>query len=1048
MIKRQKANVLGAILKIARLSFLLALLLLSGVQIKASPNITVQKPEKIVSGVVKDESGAPVIGASVVVKGTTIGASTDVNGAFSLSVPDNAETLQFSYLGMQTTEEAIGNKLQFSVVMKTDAVLINDVVVIGYGTRTKKDLSTAIATVKSDELTERASAFNIMQSIAGKAAGVQNISMSGRPGGSSSLRIRGMGSINAGRDPIYVMDGVVGVNPDIINSANVESIAILKDAAATSIYGAQGSNGVVLITTKKGKKDVGSITYEGKMGFGFLNRRLDLLNADEYLQVQKQAYAYSGKTMPHLTTPMEKLFYYDKDNAGNYKYDDKGLLIASPKYDTDWQKAVTQTAVSNDHLLSFTSGNDKTNIYAGLGYQDQQGLIKETVYQRISGTLNVNSKIKEWFQVQVMATAGSQKGNNNDMEGSFNQGAVRNMNEMPPIVPIRYDDGTWGRKQDYPLSETAENPLLLLKNRKNEWKSTFSLFSLKAILDLTKKLSFTTQGNYQASYRKGMSYAKAGLFDVSENNGGYADISNTDAIKYSGENYFTYNDTFLNGQLSSNFVLGAGWYYNHSESSSSGSEQYFDDSFGYNNLAAGTTWHKPTSGMDQNTMNSYYFRMNHSFRDRYLLGFTFRMDGASNFGANNKYGYFPSASAGWRISEEDFFAPLKTTVNQMKLRVSYGAVGNAAIPNYRTISQYSNGSTVLNNALNPYVVLSNLGNKDLKWESSYQFNVGVDMSFLKNRFEVIADYYNKSTRNLLFQKQVPITTGYTTTWTNLGEIVNKGFEATVTSRNIETRIFSWTTDLVFSTNRLIVADINGETIDTGNNTIAREGLDWATYYVYKRLGTWSLAEVDEAAKYGKKPGDIKYEDVNGDHLINEKDRQLMGNGTPKGNLTMINTFGFKGLSLMVDLNYVYGFKIMAITNTTLENRPIFGNNIRSILNAWTPENQNTMIPAVRLPSDNYFGENEKDSFMLHKGDFLRVRNIMLSYDFNSKFLKKLKQINKLSLGVSVENLSVLTKYNGYDPEVGAFGNPDIGQSIDFYAYPRPTTVSANLKIVF
>jgi len=622
------------------------------------------------------------------------------------------------------------------------------------------------------------------------------------------------------------------------------------------------------------------------------------------------------------------------------------------------------------------------------------------------------------------------------------------MIETPPIVPVQYEDGTWGRKHDYPLSETAENPLLLLQKRKSEWRTNFSLFSLKATLDLTKNLSFTAQGDYQSTNRKQMDYAKAGLFDVSLNNGGYAEIRNTDAQRFSSENYFTYSNKFFNDQLSSNFVLGASWYYNHSESSFAGSEQYFDDSFDYHRLQAGTTYRQPTSSMDQNTMNSYYFRMNHSFRDRYLLGFTFRVDGASNFGTNNKYGYFPSVSAGWRISEEEFFLPVKEVVNQMKLRASYGKVGNASIPNYRTISQYTNGSTTLNNVLNPYVTLSNLGNQDLKWESTNQFNAGLDFSLLKNRLEVIVDYYNKSTKDLLFQKQVPYTTGYTNTWTNLGEIVNKGFEATITSRNIHSKDFLWITDLVFSANKLVVADINGETIDTGNNTIAREGEEWATYYVYKRLGTWSLAEVEEAAKYGKRPGDIKYEDVNQDFVIDEADRQLMGSGMPKGNLTMVNTFSYKGLSLMVDLNYVYGFTIMGITNSTIENRPIYHNNFKSILNAWTPENQNTMIPAVRLPSENYFGENEKDSYMLHKGDFLRIRNIALSYAFQPKALKWLKPVNNLSVGVSVENLLVLTEYIGYDPEVGAFGNVDRGQSIEFYGYPRPTTVSANIKIVF
>jgi TonB-linked SusC/RagA family outer membrane protein len=1047
MKRKQRADTLGAIPKIVKLMFLLIPLFFSGIQAKASLNIISQSPEKTVSGVVTDDSGSPIVGVVVSVKGATIGTSTDINGAFSLSVPATAGTLKFSFLGMKTRELPVGNESQFNVVMEYDAVGIDDVIVVGYGTRTKKDMSIAVGSIKGEDLNSRTSAFNILQGVAGKVAGVQNISMSGRPGGSSALRVRGMGSINAGKDPIYVMDGVIGVNPDIINSANVESIEVLKDAAATAMYGAQGSNGVILITTKKGEKGKGLITYEGKVGFGLLNRTLDLLNADEYMEVQKRAYAYSGQTAPYLKTPMENLFYYAKDNSGAYQYDANGFLIASPKYDTDWQKELTQTAITNDHIISFSSANDNSSVYASVGYQDYQGLIKETLYKRLTGTVNMSRKINDWFRIQLLASVGNQEGNNNDEEGSFYQRPVRNMAEMPPIVPVQYEDGAWGRKHDVPLGEEGENPLLVLRDKKNEWKSNFAIFSLNATLNLTKKLTFTAQGDYQMANRKEMSYAKAGLLDVSANNGGYADISNSDAQKFSSENYFTFTDNFFDGQLSSNFVLGASWYYNHSENSSSGSEQYFDDSFDYYNLAAGTTWHQPGSGMGQNTMNSYYFRMNHTFRDRYLLGFSFRADGASNFGANNKYGYFPSVSAGWRISEENFFQPVKDIINQMKLRASYGAVGNASIPNYQTISQYSNGSLIFNKDLNPYVVLSNLGNADLRWESSHQFNVGLDFNLFNNRLEVILDYYRKSTKDLLFQKQVPYTTGYSTSWTNLGEIVNKGFEATITSRNIHTRDFLWTTDLIFSTNKLVVVDINGETIDTGNNTIAKEGEEWAAYSVYRRLGTWSLAEVAEAAKYNKKPGDIKYEDVNDDYVIDENDRQIMGSGTPKGNITMINTFNYKGFSLTVDLNYTYGFKIMGITNSMLENRPLYSNNMRTILDAWTPENQNTMIAALRLPSDERFGENEKDSFMLHKGDYLRIRNIALSYTFNSKILGKLKFVNDLSIGVSVENLWVFTAYPGYDPEVGAF-TTDTGQSISFYSYPRPTTISANLKITF
>lgn len=1025
--------------KAARLFFVSMLVLFASVT-----ELYSQTP-RTVSGVVTDKDGGVLAGVTVMAKGTSSGMVTQSDGSYTLAVPAGAEVLQFSFLGMDTQEVAIGSRTKIDVVMIASSLGIDEVVVVGYGTLTKRELSSSVGSVKGDDLNNRTSAFNIMQDLAGKIAGVKNVSFSGKPGGASALRIRGMGSINAGSDPIYVLDGVVGIDPSIINPANVESIDVLKDAAATSMYGAQGANGVVIITTKSGKKGDGFVTYNGKVGVNFLNRKIDVLNADQFMEVQRRAYAYSGKVMPHLETPMENLFYYAKDAAGNYKRDEYGRLMASPRYDTDWQEALTQNALISDHTVSFSSASDRNSIYSSIAYQDFDGLVKYTYSRRLTGTVNAKSDVTKWLNVQTVVTAGTDK--SNDMEGGFGQGPIRNMLEMPPIVPVKYDDGTWGRKNDYPLGEVAENPIRLLQEQKKVTENDFAVFNLIANIKLTDKLTFTAKGDYQMTNRRNLSYAKAGLLDVSENNGGFADISNFKSRRMANEDYFTYTDKFFGGKLSSSFVLGASWYYYHAESSSSGSEDFFDDFFGYHNLGAGTTYHKPTSSMDQNTMNSYYFRMNHSFKDRYLLGFTFRADGASNFGANNKYGFFPSASAAWVISEEPFFDAARKYVSNMKLRASYGTVGNASIPNYRTISSYGNGSMIFNNELNPYVTLSNLGNEDLKWETSKQLNVGLDVGLFDNRLELILDYYNKTTTDLLFQKQVPYTTGYSTTWTNLGKIRNRGFEVTISSRNIDHKDFKWSTDLIFSTNRLMVLDVGGETIDTGNNTIAKAGERWASYFVLNRIGTWGLDEVDEARRYGKKPGDIKYEDVDHNYIIDDNDRKIMGNGQPKGEVTMVNTFRWKGLTLMVDLNASYGFKIMGIAPTMMENRQLYGNSVTSVLNAWSPEHQNSMIAALRLPSDVNFGENEKDSRMLYKGDFLRIRNISLFYDFSPRLLRKLRFVKGLSLGVTVENLHVFTSYPGFDPEVGAF-NTDTGQSIDFYSYPRPTTVAANLKITF
>ena len=1012
--------------------------------------LAAQQRYRQISGQVSDSDGVALPGVVVMVTGQeSYHATTDIDGNFTMQIPETARSVEFSYLGMETQNVRIGTSSTFNIRMQTSSFGLDEAVAVGYGTMIKRELSSSVSSVKSDQLSERATALNLMQSLAGKVAGVRSVSFSGRPGGSSALRIRGMGSINAGSDPIYVMDGVVDINPSLINPSDIESIDVLKDAAATSMYGAKGANGVVIITTKSGKAGKGTVTYDGKTGVSILTRKLDVLNSEEFMEVQKRAYDYSGATMPHLTTPMENLFWYKKDASGNYVYGEDGLLIASPKYDTDWQDVMTRNALVNDHSLSFATGTEKTSVYASVAYSDIQGLLYGTDSDRLTGTINVKSQITDWLDIQAVATGGATESNNADSENGFGQGALRNMMEMPPIVPVKYEDGTWGRKNDYPLGEEAENPRRLMDAVHSRSKTNFFVMSLQANMKLYKDLTLTVKGDYQLNNGKNVSYAtEKGLVQQTETNGGYATIGYSDSKRWANEDYITWSPTFFGGKLKSSFVLGASWYYYHAESVSAGAEKFFDGSFDYHNLGAGSVIQNPGSGMDQNTMNSYYFRMNHNILNKYMFAFTFRADGASNFGANNKYGFFPSASAAWIISEEPFFANAKDFMRNLKLRLSYGSVGNASIPNYRTFSQYATGTNYFNGVPTTFVTLSNLGNSDLKWETSRQLNVGVDFSLFRSRLEVIADYYNKATTDLLFQKQVPYTTGYSTSWTNLGKIRNTGFEITLTSHNIDHKDFQWDTDFIFSTNKIIVVDINDEVIELGNNARAVEGRPWGEFFVLNRLGTWGLDEVAEAAKYGKKPGDLKYEDVNHDYVIDDNDRQYMGSGTPKGEFSMVNTLYWKGFTFMLDLGAVYGSKIMDITTTMMENRQLYSNSMKSVLNAWTPENQNSMIAAIRRPSDAYFGENEKDSRMLYSGNFLRIRNVMIAYDFKRDLLKSFKFVKGLSLGVNVENPYVFCNYPGYDPEVGAFGNVNTGSGIDFYSYPKPMTVSANLKVTF
>ena len=1001
-------------------------------------------------GNVVDDAAQPLAGVSVSVQGTMTGTITDIDGNFVLNVPSASGVLVFQYLGMKDYSTPIGSQRVFNVTMEPDSQFLSEAVAVGYGTMIKRDISSSVASVGSDALNERATAINIAQSLAGKMAGVSAMTSSGRPGGSMRIRVRGKGSINASSDPLYVLDGVVDVDPNMINSNDIESIDVLKDAAATAMYGAKGANGVVIITTKTGKTNEGTVTFDSKTGVSLLTRKISMLDADEFMQVQEQAYAYSGSVMPHLTTPMENLFYYKKDAAGNYAYDENGYLIASPKYNTNWVDEVMSPALVTDNSVSFRKNTGNTSIYAGLSYQDVDGMVLNTYSKRFSGTINIKSQINKWLDIQALASAGNDSTNGADNEGTMYQGALRNMVEMPPLVPVQYEDGTWGKKSDYPLGEEADNPVKQLTMMQDIKKNNYLLMNLSLDFHITKDLTLTVKGDYQNKNYKATHFAEAGISGYSENAQGNtnASITNADTRRVSNEDYFSYNKSFFDNKLRSNFVLGASWYYYHYETATATAKDIPETLYNYNNLGTGTTLVAPSSGMSQTTMNSYYFRMNHSLLDRYLFGFTLRADGASNFGANNKYALFPSASFGWIFSDEPWFEGAKGAINHAKFRLSYGSVGNASISPYQTFAQYSSGNVVFNNALDSYVVLANLGNNDLTWETAKQFDAGLDLSFLNDRIELITDFYIKRNCDLLYNKEVPYTTGYSTTLANIGILRNTGFELTINSHNIVKPEFTWDTDFIFSTNKTIAVDLGGDIIGADSSLRTEEGQVWQRWHVYDRIGVWGTDEAEEAAKYGKYPGDIKYRDVNGDYVIDDDDRVYAGQPAPKAEFSLVNTFTWKGFSFMLDLGSQVGHKVFSTTQALIDNQIIYTNGTKSILKAWTPENQDTMYPALRHPGDHLYGENVDDTFHLYDASFLRIRNMQLYYDFCHSLLKHSKIFKGLLAGVSVENLYTFTKYPGYDPEVSWADDSGSGFGRDWYAYPRPMTITGNIKITF
>ena len=1007
--------------------------------------------QNTLTGRVVSENGSPLPGVFVSVKGTNNATITDNDGKFTLSADSTAPALVFQMLGMMDQEVPIGTRTSFNVVMAEDTTMLEETVVVGYGTMIKRELTSSVSQVGGEALTERATGLNVLQNMAGKMAGVQIMSTSGRPGGNTAIRVRGIGSINKSTTPLYVVDGAVDVNPDMINSNDIESVSVLKDAASAAMYGAKGANGVVLITTKSGQgSGQGTITYDGKYGVGFLSRKLDLMDSNNYLKMQQLAYGYSGQNMPHLVNPIESLFSYQKDANGNYVRDDKGLLIATPLYNTDWWGEVTRKAITQDHNVSFSQRSEKSSVYANIGWQDVQGIVKTTYGTRLSATINATTKINDWLDLSGMVAYSQTENNTADQEGTMMQGAIRNSYEMPPVVPVQYPDGTWGAKQDYPLSEVASNPIHQL----NSWKlinhANYFLANMGLDFHLLKGLTFTVKGNFQSNNFKNTDFRIAGMSDWSKaESGTQAYITNSVNTRWSNEDYFTYDQTFFGGRLKSNFTLGASWYYMEAESSNTGAKLMSSDIFEYHNLGAGdkdqANMVKPSSGYDKNTMNSYYFRTNQNWMNRYMLGLTLRVDGASNFGANRKYGFFPSVSAGWVVSEEPWF-PVKDVVNQLKLRASYGEVGNAAIGDYVTLSHVDAGTMLMNGQVVSQSWIGTLGNADLSWETSKQFDAGVDIALFNDRIQLIADYYIKRSVDLLFNEQIPHSSGYGSITSNLGVLRNSGFELTLNTHPIATHDFAWDLDFIYSHNDCVVEKLYGSLSTHGG--VVQEGEPYMRWGMKKLLGTWSTEEAAEAAVYGRTPGDYKLEDYNNNGEYDDGDTQYVGSATPKGEVSMVNTFTWKGFTLMVDMSAAWGFYVSNIAQSLYVGQAICTNSLNGLLTAaWTPDNQNTTLAQLRLPTDAFFGNGSMGTFFLEKGDFVRMRNIVLSYDMKRDLLRNVKGIKGLVVGVSAENPFLWTKYSGFDPEIGwGTGNDQIGY--DWLAYPKPTTITGNIKITF
>ncbi|MCF0057616.1 TonB-dependent receptor [Dyadobacter sp. CY356] len=1009
-------------------------------------------------------------GVNVVIKGTSTGTTTDATGAYTLSVPESGATLVFSFVGYVSQEVLVGNRSTIDVAIESDTKALSEVVVIGYGTAKKSDLTGSVGSVKEDQLKERPSP-SLNQALQGKVSGVQVNVNSGRPGGRSNIRIRGFSSINSSNNPLYVVDGVMlpqGTQNqyssaiDYINPNDIVSVEVLKDASSTAIYGARGANGVILVQTKKGRSGEGVITYNVDVSVPTIGpKRPKVLNAQQYLDVEDLAYKNIEKFDPAgwASGKYANLNPQTRRAAFSLQHPDVFTLAADgsykPNYDTDWFKEATQNKISQNHQLGFSGGNEKTTYALSLGYRDDQGLLKESYLKRYSTRFSIDDQVKKWLKIGATLSYNNQSENLVDI----NDAVPRQMVEDFPFLPVRYPDGTFANNRDYPQAEGSFSSIHRLTGRKYIVNTATTLGSLYGNLTLAKGLELRSVLGINVVNQE-VNQSQTRTLAISE-----FGTASKDARKetfWSWENYLTYNKSF--GIHAINALAGISWQKTNITTTGASVRNFSTDYFGFDNLGAGATLPGVSSGAQSFAFNSYFGRVNYTLLDKYLVTFTGRADGSSKFGENHKFAFFPSAALAWKVSDEEFLKG-NSVISNLKVRTSYGLTGNSEIPPYSSLSLLSSTyATIYNDTKVSGTGINRLANPDLKWEKTAQTDAGVEISFLKGRISVEADYYYRKTTDMLLDAPVPRSSGYAVIRKNIGSMQNKGFEFTLNTTNIERGDFTWNSSFNISLNRNKVLSLAtpsdifgvGGPNFTNQTGIIRIGEPVGSFWGLTRLGTWSEAERDEAAKFTSYrnnltmlPGDIKYKDLNGDGAITDADRSIIGNGSPKAWGTFSNTVRFKSFDLTFDVQYSYGNDVMDMTLHPSEDRVSIANSYTTVLNAWTPTNQNTPVAQIRETRAGYV--TNVDSHWIFDGSFLRGRNLLLGYNFPSALTSKLK-MSKLRLYVSAQNFFLLTKYPHGDPEVtptnGDQNSNVFSQGMIWHGYPKPTTYMAGLQIAF
>ena len=968
-----------------------------------------------VQGVVKDQTGETVIGASVMEKGTTNGTITGIDGDFSLNMSSNG-TLVVSFVGYKTQEVQVKGQKQLQVVLSEDAEMLDEVVVIGYGTMKKSDLTGAVSSIGNKDIKD-SPVSNLGQAIQGKISGVQIVD-AGKPGDNVSIKIRGLGSIN-NCDPLVVIDGVpTDLGLSSLNMADVERLDVLKDASATAIYGSRGANGVVMITTKRGTEGKGKLAVSANYSFQNATNVPSLLNAAQYAELSNDMMVNSGRNPnPEWANPSEL-------GAG-----------------TDWMDELLRTGVMQNYTVSYSGGNEKSHYYVSGGFLDQSGIVKSVNYRRFTFQSNSDAQVLKWlkFSNNITFSADTKK------SGSYNIGDAL---KALPIYPVKNEDGSWsGPDGNSEWYGSTRNPIGPTELNKSQTDGYNFLANLTAELTFTKWLKFKSTFGYDAKFWFIDNFTPKYNWKPTPTEETSRYKSDNKSFTYLWDNYFLFDHTFaekhrvglmagMSAQWNTNDYLNAQknvFMFDNVHEMDNGEEMY---AIGGNE----TEW----------ALLSYMARVNYSYEDRYLLTATIRRDGSSRFGKKHRGGTFPSVSVAWRASQEKWF-PKNDYINDLKVRAGYGVTGSqASVGNYSYLASYNTSVYPfgISSGNQTALVSSTLANPYIHWEEVAQTNIGFDASLFNSRVMFSFDAYLKETRDMLVKASIPITSGFedtTTTYTNAGKVRNQGIEMSLHTINL-TGELGWETNLTATYNKNKIKDLNSDVpyyINQINNsyvTMLAKDYPINVFYGYVTDGIFqNQSEVNtHAVQPGAEPGDIRFRDLNNDGVINDSDRTVIGNPNPSWLFSMNNSLSYKGFELSVFLQGIAGNKIYNANNIDNTGMAAAYNQTTDVLKRWQGEGTSNSMPRAVFGDPNQ-NTRVSDRFV-ENGSYLRLKNITLSYTFPKQWLQK-AQIENACLSLSCENVATITGYSGFDPEVGING-------IDQNRYPISRTFSLGLNFNF